>query len=274
MDIDRFEGQMFFTTVRITVARDNGEGSSVGTGFLVRATIPNHPDRMAVLLVSNKHVYHNPRNPVELRFHCQNAQAPSFPDLSRHVQYTSNDFVGIYEEHPNPAIDLACLNISFMANPQHHVFWKGLPPEMFSDFSEKELLPGKQVWFVGYPANRFDVAHNLPILRVGYIASEPTVDFNAKPQFLIDAQVFPGSSGSPVIATLEKKFKLLGVLTQVMIRNQRIESIPVADAQCIELGLGLGIVYKAHLVRELIDIVIGKIKNNLESSKSEPTIQK
>jgi hypothetical protein len=32
-------------------------------------------------------------------------------------------------------------------------------------------------------------------IRVGHIASVPAVDFNDRPEFVTDAQVFPGSSG-------------------------------------------------------------------------------
>ncbi len=73
---------------------------------------------------------------------------------------------------------------------------------MISDFSEENLVPGVDVWFVGYPANRFDVVNNLPLLRKGYISSIPRVNFNSQEQFIIDAQVYQGSSGSPVFAPI------------------------------------------------------------------------
>jgi hypothetical protein len=40
----------------------------------------------------------------------------------------------------------------------------------------------------------------LPIWATGFIASEPDVDYNALPLFLIDCRSRPGQSGSPVVA--------------------------------------------------------------------------
>ena len=40
----------------------------------------------------------------------------------------------------------------------------------------------------------------LPIWKTGNVASEPEVDFEGNPCFLIDVSAFPGMSGSPVFA--------------------------------------------------------------------------
>jgi len=142
---------------------------------------------------------------------------------------------------------------------------------MFSDFSEDDLLPGADVWFIGYPENRFDTFHNLPILRRGYIASIPKVDFNAKKLFVIDAQVFPGSSGSPVFTALGGKFKLLGVVT--LIRNEQLQAVPTEVALGVQQILGLEIVIKATVVKELIDHVTKEINVSLEKEEDEPVTE-
>lgn len=144
---------------------------------------------------------------------------------------------------------------------------------MFSDFSEDDLLPGADVWFIGYPENRFDTSHNLPILRRGHMASIPKVDFNDKKQFVIDAQVFPGSSGSPVFTVLGEKFKLLGVVTETMVRNEQLQSVPIGVALGVQQILGLGIVIKATVVKELIDHVTKEIKVSLEKEEGEPVTE-
>ncbi|WP_204104003.1 MULTISPECIES: hypothetical protein [Spirulina sp. CCY15215] len=40
--------------------------------------------------------------------------------------------------------------------------------------------------------------HHLPIIRKGITATHPKLKYNGKPEFMIDAACFPGSSGSPV----------------------------------------------------------------------------
>lgn len=54
------------------------------------------------------------------------------------------------------------------------------------------------VTFFGYPNGIWDTANFLPIARRGVTATPISIDFQGKKQFLIDASVFPGSSGSPV----------------------------------------------------------------------------
>jgi len=51
---------------------------------------------------------------------------------------------------------------------------------------------------IGYPNGLWDELHNLPIIRKGITATHPGLRLNGKPEFLIDAACFPGSSGSPV----------------------------------------------------------------------------
>jgi hypothetical protein len=51
---------------------------------------------------------------------------------------------------------------------------------------------------VGYPNGLWDETNNLPIARAGITATHPAIDYNGKPEFMIDAACFAGSSGSPV----------------------------------------------------------------------------
>lgn len=272
MNLTIFENQIFFTTVRIAVQKNTGDGSSVGTGFLVRSPIPRHEGQFAILLVSNKHVYHDPKQPVEMALHARGKVDPNQPDFTTHKVFKQNNFSGRYAEHPNAKVDIACTNVSFINDPKHGIYWKALPIEMCATFTEPQLKPGKDVWFIGYPENRFDTAHNLPILRVGHIASVPGVDFNGEPQFLIDAQVFPGSSGSPVFVLLGTQYRFLGVVSRVMIKDEKIQTITTASVSTVQQVLGLGIVFKATQVKELVDMVVEQIAVQLDQKKPEPTV--
>lgn len=98
------------------------------------------------------------------------------------------------------------------------------------------------------------------------IASHPKYNYNGNDVFIIDAQVFPGSSGSPVYIDLtfenfkngqinlsKKDIKLLRIVSATMIRNNQIKSIQTGTQFLSEEVLGLGIVYKATAIKELID---------------------
>lgn len=267
MKLEKFEEQVFFSTVRITIQSNQGSGTSIGTGFLFRASLNDTKNRSVTLLISNKHVFVDPTQKMILNFHRKNNAAP---ELGQTVTFEDNSFSGAYTEHPDSSIDLACINISSISRQELNVYYKTLNPEMLCEFNEEELLPGKDVWFIGYPENRFDTAHNLPILRRGYIASIPKVNFNNRQQLIIDAQVFPGSSGSPVFTTLGANYKLLGIVTQTMVRNQQLQSVPANMALGIQEVIGLGIVLKATLIKELIDVACENIREKLLEEESEP----
>jgi hypothetical protein len=150
-------------------------------------------------------------------------------------------------------IDLACVNISSFGEPARGLYFRHYSFQNLLDDASQALSIGKEVFFIGYPENRFDVIHNLPLLRKGYIASAPNVDFNGEKQFLIDAQVFPGSSGSPVFTVVGDEYKIVGVISQTMIKNSILLAVPVATALGIQQCIGLGIVLKVELLKELLN---------------------
>lgn len=52
---------------------------------------------------------------------------------------------------------------------------------------------------IGYPNGIWDFKNNMPIVRRGITATNPKLDYNGLPIFIIDCACFPGSSGSPVL---------------------------------------------------------------------------
>ncbi|MFR3321383.1 MAG: hypothetical protein ACLTSZ_09905 [Lachnospiraceae bacterium] len=56
----------------------------------------------------------------------------------------------------------------------------------------------EDITFIGYPSGLYDSVNKLPIIRQGITATPIWNQFNGENVFLIDAGVFPGSSGSPV----------------------------------------------------------------------------
>ena len=253
MDLEYFNEQVFFATVRITLPDQTGTNTSIGTGFLVKFPLSRYPGKALLLLISNKHVYSDPRKRIVLTFHKKDKE--NRPSLTEFTTFDKIDFTGIYYEHPNPEVDLACINVSFLELPENNIYIRNIPPELFVDYSHKGFLPGSDIWFIGYPDNRFDSEHNLPILRRGYVASIPKIDYNGKKQFVIDAQVFPGSSGSPVFVFLENQFKFCGVIAQTMIKNEMLQSIPATARYGVPQIIGLGVVIKSELVKDLLEII-------------------
>lgn len=252
MDLSKFENQVFFTTIRITIPTDDGASSSIGTGFLFNIPLENN-DLIGVFLVSNKHVFGDPNRKIILNFH-QKIENEDKPDLGTVKSIVIENFSGHYYEHPDKDIDLACINVSAYVGAENGIYSKHLHSEFFHEADLTSVLPGSEVSFVGYPDNRFDSVHNLPILRKGTLATLPTINFNGLKQIIIDAQVFPGSSGSPVFVVESGKYKLLGVITATMIKHELLKTIQVSSSYAVQQTIGLGIVLKTELVKELLDI--------------------
>lgn len=270
MELKYFQEQVFFSTVRITIPSDTGKGASIGTGFLYQVSISS--EKRCIFLVSNRHVYGDPSKRIQLVFHRRDNADPTRPNLGETVSFSDAKFDTVFTGHPDPAVDLACINISGIGHNDPPIFYKGLSDELIPDFNHERLLAGNDVWFVGYPANRFDTAHNLPVLRRGFIASIPKVDFEGQAAFLIDAQVFPGSSGSPVFTQLGGRFNLVGIVSQTMIKNERLQAIPTAESLGVQQVIGLGIVLKASLLKPLFDTATREIRARLAADVPEPTL--
>ena len=251
MDLSKFESQIFFSTIRITIPSVDGKSSSIGTGFLFNIPL-RQEGKTGIFLVSNKHVYGDPSRTIILNFH-KKKEGLDEPELGSVVPVQIDNFSGHYYEHPDPNIDLACINVSAFAVAEKGVFSRYIHDGLIEKFDLSKLNPGTEVSFVGYPDNRFDVTHNLPIMRKGYLATLPTVDFNGLKQIIIDAQVFPGSSGSPVFVVVDGYYHLLGVVTQTMIKNAELQAIPTNYVYSVQQTIGLGIVLKTELVKELLN---------------------
>ena len=181
------------------------------------------------------------------------------PDFGNVIDFEQIGFEDHYFPHPNPLVDLACVNA--YGTVQTDAFYKYLNDDFLRPIDYRQVAPGSEVIFVGYPDNRYDVVNNLPLIRKGWIASMPDVDFNGKGEIVIDAQIFPGSSGSPVFVHWEGKYTLLGIVSQTMIRDSKLQ---VIQANTPPLGvreiLGLGIIIKQRHIQELIDFAVDQYK--------------
>lgn len=253
--------QLLFTTLRIESIKD-GSQSSIGTGFLIQKQVDKN--KFKIYLVSNRHVLAD-SNSIILSFTENNNGNPVF---GKKITIPIGEVRNRIVSHYNPNIDVSVMECTGLFNLlPGKLFFIAVPYDFLADFSEPELSVAENVYFVGYPNDRYDEANNLPLIRTGLISSHPKVDFNGDPVFVIDAQVFPGSSGSPVYIDLsfenikngnivlggKKNIKLLGIVAQTMIRNNKLQAIPTGTTFTTPEVLGLGIVFKSTVIKELID---------------------
>jgi Trypsin-like peptidase domain len=275
LQLKTFEEQIFFATALIFSIGSDGK-ASVGTGFLLRADLTS--EKHVILAVTNKHVLVDRYRHFELHFtQADTSTTPPTPLLGTTTRLHGTLPADIsYFEHPDPDVDLACLNVSTIGHAEPAIFYRTLSLEMAASFEEDWLVPNREVCFIGYPDGRYDEKNNLPILRRGVIASMPKVDFNGEKQFLIDAQVYQGSSGSPVFictSPLGGQIRFLGVLNAGMMKHEKLTRVPVSiDRFGIRHTIGLGFVLKPVLVRELVDTAVNEVRAHLdkEAAKNAP----
>lgn len=251
----KFENEISYVTARIGIQHPGGE-SSIGTGFFYQAKFNDGSDRSITFLISNRHVFDDPAG--RLMMNLNRKKKDGSVDYGNTITVDQNDFREGYVAHPNSSVDLACVNVSPLTHK--NAFWKHLHTDFMKPIDYSKVVPGSDVLFVGYPENRYDVVNNLPLIRKGSIASIPSMDFNGLEQIVIDAQVFQGSSGSPVFVVQEANYALLGVVSQTMIRHSKLQTL---QANLPDIGveqiLGLGIIVKQKHVQELIDYATPEI---------------
>lgn len=271
-----FLEHVLFSTLRIQLIDNNNNECGVGTGFLIKADI-GKDDLSTILLITNKHVLkESPK--IFINFH-HSGDKPNEPDLDKVFPFLALGYELAYTEHPDPKIDLACINISQIIDKHlDKIYFQALDTDILSNLNEPYLDVANRIIFVGYPEGLFDQKHNLPIVRTGITASHPKIDFNKIPQFLIDAQVFPGSSGSPVFLDLndarfsqgeiifeagKPNYKLIGVVSDTIVKKNIVEPIEVKTKNAVYEVIGLGVVFKSTALKELINEAIKNLDPSL-----------
>ena len=256
--------------------------SGQGTGFYYSTLAPAEGEGPQwrqvedMWLVTNRHVLipkdDNDREmrPIRLTFHLR-----SIDGLGRltwdPVEVDADAISSLTKLHPDDSVDVAMLNISEIftsriKGDQRYAQPVFLHSDKFAGKNKIQVEASSDILVVGYPRGYYDHVNLFPIVKSGIIASRWGVGFEGQPYFLIDAKLFPGSSGSVVISkptdlvvdngrmmyATEKQFAFLGIYSG----EPQLEEKPVAIGNLIvtqKTGFDLGIVWYAELLEEIID---------------------
>ena len=219
--------QLIHTTVRIKCYKKNQQ-ESVGTGFFFAFCVDAEFDRGVPAIVTNKHVI---ANSAVGHFYLSVKAEDGTPLWGERTPIILDDFESRWVQHPDPSVDLAAFAIEpvFQAARDRgkEAFCRHSTFKQVAKEADLERLSAvEDILMVGYPIGLSDEKNNLPVVRRGITATPPYVDYEGRPEFMIDCSCFPGSSGSPVFlysgdlwSTKEGKaylrgehFMLLGVL--------------------------------------------------------------
>ncbi len=153
-----------------------------------------------LFLVTNHHVVRNgkdgiPPDALRLRLHTDSTDATQNGEVDIPLYQDGEPVWKIHATQTKADVALIRLNNDDL---QARFFINTWSKENF--FPQNYLLhPGEDIFIMGYPLAFHDKQHNLPIFRNAMIASSYRVPFGGMPLFLTDANLHPGTSGSPVI---------------------------------------------------------------------------
>jgi len=273
--------QLYFLTTRVEGTLSDG---SIATGTAFFFNIPT-PKGNVVFLVTNKHVVEGMQS-SHLTFVKNRG---GIPLIGETITLPFEDFGSKWIMHPDKDVDICLLPFSPYLNKIDREKTDGIyfmyiddarvPTE--TDYSEN-LDAIEEICFVGYPNNVYDTHNCLPVVRTGTVASLLSVDFEGRPCFLVDASVFPGSSGSPVFICKSgswfhsrkkaiysgDRFVFLGILSSVYTMNDintlEVIEIPTRKVPIVETiqMIDLGVVFKSRLIKEFAQDYVAKMEKS------------
>lgn len=259
---------LFFCTTRIETISSDGKTNGYGTGFVFNYEVEGFQGTNIIpFIVTCRHVLDGFAS-ASFSFV---KKTDGNPDLGKRCTVIIPDIKRLVFYNPDPHIDLALIPLQPILEEFKKIgqnpYFVGLDKKLVPDRGASEDLSAIQpIVFIGYPSGLHDEVNLLPIARRGFTASPYIVDFNGLPFFLIDASVFPGSSGSPVMVLDEGMYRegelyvagsrlfFLGLVDQAYIRKSEgivkfkplpTQFVPVVDE---EHYLNLGAVIKAKAI--------------------------
>ena len=216
MIINGWQKCAMFNTILLKVEKE--KSNNIGTGFLFDYEFENN---IIPFIVTNRHVIEDYKF-IKAVFHkratdlndCFTVNSPSGSLNIDKYNYASIDMSSneVFF-HKNKAIDLAFISCNSIIK-RNDLALVPFSQKMILDWENSSIPPGASLLFFGYPKELMEKTHHLPIVRTANMASLSEVDFDGKPEFLLDGVVWPGSSGSPVFIEDKNKdsFSMVGVI--------------------------------------------------------------
>lgn len=272
-----------FNTISTIITTSYQGRTSQGSGFFFQEQGAKDPEKEGgqwvkiekLWLITNKHVllskdssgvYHVPDS---FTFHLRKINGSKiewFPvtltnaDIKKRAKIHTNDIVDI------AAVEIVDLITDLIKDKKNNLTqWTAVSEENLPGNNKIDIEVSDETITLGYPKGFYDQLNLFPIVKSGVIASRWGANFNGNPYFLIDAKLFPGSSGSLVISrpvnqithggqtftSKDKQFAFLGVYSGEPFK----QSAPVEfdDMTIIRKdGFNVGIVWYSNLVIEIV----------------------
>ena len=262
------------TVVALGDQSTDGTIKSTATGFLyghmTGATDENGQNLYYVFLVTNRHVF---KQATE-RSGTLHARFNKLSGTGTNVYLIKMEDAS-WTVHPDPEADVAVLSL----NPErmkadgieYYFFLADGHVCTIEQARTDQVSEGDGVFVLGFPLGETGEERNYVIVRQGIIARVQDWLRGTARTFLVDASIFPGNSGGPVLLKPElasiqgtkanKRCSLIGMVSSYLPYREVAVSKQTGLARMIfEENSGLGIVVPHDVIREAITIAVDKLR--------------
>ena len=190
------------SVVAIGIGDTETERDWIGTGFLVGSLVKANKAQAEksyrIWLITNKHVLRGLRK-IYVKFN--SSLEPNSKDYS--IQLAHKNGKPYWVGHSDASIDVAAiiLPVSVLQNDRRQFAYFSLEVHAAqrAAMRDQEISEGDGVFVLGFPMGLVDAARQYVICRGGVLARVRDFLAEQAQDFLVDATVFPGNSGGPVI---------------------------------------------------------------------------
>ncbi len=233
--------------------RFNGQPLSTGTAFVVSSD-------KGPLLITNRHNVTGRRQDNDKPL-SKTGGIPNEIEIVHNVKGKLGNWFGVIEpildandnplwkEHPvhGKNVDFVALPLTNTNNVELYSYdLNNTGPDVF-------IGPADSLSVVGFPFG-IQAGGSLAVWATGFMASEPDIDFNGLPVFLIDCRSRQGQSGSAVIAHRSGGGVAMQDGSTAMFAGPVTKFLGIYSGR-INAESDLGIVWKASAIKELVDSI-------------------
>ncbi len=261
------------SVVALGVKKYNGDKHWVGTGFIVGRTEENEPDKSTVYIVTNKHVV-DMQPMLFVRFN--NAGGIGVKDLPMSLLDNGQK---LYSEHPLPDSDVVAIQILPSVIQQNNLELSFFDIDKhtltLSQMEHTGVSEGSLIYSLGFPMNLVKDITKAPVCRLGCISriADAFLMNGRAQQYLVDAQVFPGNSGGPIISRPEiisiegtesnNSAFLIGILSAYIPYENVLISQQTGKPMMVQQeNSGLTVVHPVDRIKDVIELEYVRVEQN------------
>jgi hypothetical protein len=193
------------SVVAIGIGDDASDREWIASGFFFGVPtgeiFPDGQPSYTVWLVTNRHVIEG-HNHIYVRADPVAATPPQ--DYLFGVEHGDRLF---WAGHPDDAVDIAATPVNFSllqaAGMQVHFFESDNHVIRAHEMAAAGVTEGDSLFVLGYPMGMVGSHRSVVTVRSGTLARVRDTLMGAEKTFLVDATVFPGNSGGPVVTKPE-----------------------------------------------------------------------